>query len=456
MGIGEKSFQIRDLVKAKKFMEALDVYQNDIRPNFKVNVIREDEFLVSELLHAFYKTEKFLDALNFVRDLKIPLNKNMPEYGIKMYGWSIYQLLKQSKKNRSSSEENDSDMSPSVNNHEDQQTLNDFLASEAIKVLSIINLHDEDHYLLFSKLFFKLAEYLNNHRNPNWDSYIKLIEKIPYKSFHRIGDSRIINGKTRQFASDLERWYLVTCKSYYLSGNYEKCIQNGNEALNTFASFTSNNKVWIKRSMALSFYKLENYLETIRIYEEDILIKKNDWYLYKELSEIYQKFHDLDMALKYGIYAALIKGEFDLKCNLFQQIGEILFQKGERELGEKHVLLNYFIRTKNDWKINEGLSKQVENLYLSPQDYNLETLHKEVSEYWDSFLLTGLIAKTIPNKRIGWIQRDNQDYFFKFAFSPDSPSKIKEGKKVLFLIGKGLDRKNNQIKDEIRYFRVIS
>ena len=455
MKIEEKSSKMKDLIKANRFEEALELYRKEVKPNFSVDVVREDKYLVSEILYVFYKTSKYLDALNFVKNLGISLDAEMLNFGLRMYGWSIYQLLKQIKKSLSSSEESDTDIFPDGNHHEGRKRLNNLLVSEAIKILSVLSLEEEKNYLLVSKLFFMLADFFNSQPNENREEFIELIGKIPYQSFHRNGYSKIINGRTRQFASDFERWYLITCKSYYITGNYEKCIQNGNEAINAISQFVNNNDVWIKRFIALSYFKLEKFSEAIRIYEEDIILKKDDWFLYKELAEMYLKINNLDMALKYSINAALVKGELIYKCNLFQQIGEILLQRGEIELGQKHILLNYFIRDNNNWKISEDLSKQIGNFHISYKDNDLDSLQQQVKKYWESFLVSGVITKTIPQKRIGWIKRDNQEYFFRFALTPDSPQRIREGQNVLFLIGKGYDRKTNQIKDKVKYFRIV-
>lgn len=452
MSFEKISSQVIELVKAKKFNEALTLYQKELKPNCNIELIRKDKYLMSVLLHMFYKTEKFREALNFVQELKISQDKDLLDYGIKMYGWSIYRLLERRKRSDHTSELNDS-----LDWHNaDQQTFHKLLISEAIKLLSILNLHKEEHYLLYSRLFFVLSDFITNQNDNDWSAYIRLIENISYQDFHKKGESKIIDGKNRQFAPDFEKWYLVTCKAFYLSGFYDKCIQNAREAISHISRFHNNNDIWIKRLMARSFFKLNKVSEAIKIYENDILINKNDWFLHNELAEIYHKINNIDAALKYSINAALIKGEFDYKVNLFQLIGEILLQKGEKELGEKHILLNYLIRRKNDWKIPQELSNKVEKMDKTLQSYDLDTLYQQISKYWESFLLNGEIAKVIPNKRIGWIKSENQDYFFKFGITSDEPQKIIEGRRVLFLIGKGFDRKNNQIKDEVKFVRIIS
>lgn len=109
-----------------------------------------------------------------------------------------------------------------------------------------------------------------------------------------------------------EKWYSRKTKYLYQMGEYEETIELCKRILDEMDDFTSNSDIWFKWRIGLSNKCLGNYSESL-MYINEIAKIKNDWYVQKELAEIYQLTDDVDKAFKHAINGALIKGDVKIK-----------------------------------------------------------------------------------------------------------------------------------------------
>src|SRR5690606_15637985 len=101
--------------------------------------------------------------------------------------------------------------------------------------------------------------------------------------------------KDMELASDMENWFAYKTKSLLKIGEWQECFDTSKKALETLESFHYSNDVWFARRIALAKKNLGNTEETINELQI-ILRKKKEWFIQKELSELYFEKEDFEKA----------------------------------------------------------------------------------------------------------------------------------------------------------------
>jgi len=248
----------------------------------------------------------------------------------------------------------------------------------------------------------------------------KLLNSNP-KSMNR-------NGRISKFYSDKEKWYSLKTKHLLDMGEYEETIKFADEALNELDEFVNNSDIWFKWRIAIANKELDNYDVALK-YLEEIINSKNDWFILKELAEIYSLNGDYDLALKYAIDAALAKGDIKYKINLYRLLDEIFIAKDMDEDSESIVEL---IETIED-------------------DENFVEIEKELKERWVEIKFNnqqrsyGTISNILSHGKAGFIKADDgESYYFNIYEIQGDKSKVKEGDYVSFFLEESFDKKKNK------------
>ena len=116
-------------------------------------------------------------------------------------------------------------------------------------------------------------------------------------------------------------------KAFFELDRPQDCINCCQEALGAFTKFHYDNDIWFKRLIALSNAKLSNFDEAISQLKE-LLKKKNEWFIQKEIAELYLQVNNIEEAEKFAVDSALNFGDADKKLNLFLLLVNILQKQG--------------------------------------------------------------------------------------------------------------------------------
>lgn len=236
------------------------------------------------------------------------------------------------------------------------------------------------------------------------------------------------DGRISKFYSDKEKWYSLKTKHLLDMGEYEETIKFADEALNELDEFVNNSDIWFKWRIAIANKDLDNYNEALK-YLEEIINSKNDWFILKELAEIYSLNGDYDLALKYAIDAALAKGDIKYKINLYRLLDEIFIAKNMDEDSDKVV------------KLIEAIE----------DDENFVEIEKELKERWVEIKFNnqqrsyGTISNILSHGKAGFIKADDgESYYFNIYEIQGDKSKVKEGDYVSFFLEESFDKKKNK------------
>jgi len=256
--------------------------------------------------------------------------------------------------------------------------------------------------------------------------------------------------KDMELASDMENWFAYKTKSLLKIGEWQECFDTSKKALETLESFHYSNDVWFARRIALAKKNLGNTEETIDELQT-ILRKKKEWFIQKELSELYFEKEDFEKAFKYSIDAITNFGPIEFKVDLLYLLGRIHKNKSESELAFKHFSLSKLIREKEEWKVPQKLFdelNQFEQQAITVSEIN--KLKSDLNKYWNSFkpkqknpsksnpnIQNGEVVKIMHDNergKDGFLKCDGTEYYFSLSANYHLTPKISIGSKVGFKI----------------------
>jgi hypothetical protein len=177
---------------------------------------------------------------------------------------------------------------------------------------------------------------------------------------------------------------------------------------------------------------------------EGIERRKAEWFIQKELAELYFEGQQYDKARSIAFKGALAYGDKEKKDGLFFLLGEIFKVSGERELSHKHFLLVYLIRNEQGWFVPHKLKTALEETFSEGLNYESSSvLYKELLSIWKATSEgqrtlekdSGKITKVNQQKQIGEITgKGGEKYFFHFNDFKDAKDKIQFNAVVVFAI----------------------
>ena len=423
MTLYEFSKQISDLKKQQKYTQVLQFFKEN-KNSFQIEEIISNKWLVSDIITSLRKTNqsRFIDK--FLQDFNIQINENLDELILNAYGWCLYDNVKNKVYNK-------------------YQII--YILQYPLYLLSKINTNFS--YIIISNILREGLKIAKEHQNQDFkftDDFCNLFDKnilsLKCSSFE-------IKGKITEQASDKEKWYSEKSKALFELKNFQECYNISEEALHVIDNFHNNNDLWFARRIALSKKELGNINEAINdltlIYK-----KKKDWFIQKEIAELYFEINNIDNAFKNAISAINNKGKLEFKIGLISLIGKILNIKNKPDLAYQHFLLVKKIREENQWKIPDELINEINSLNIKKQ-YKTKQLIKNLKNYWTSFLpkkeiKQGKIKKILHDNergKNGFISCDEEEYYFTIPTHINFIDKIKEKIKVGFEIIKLPDGK---------------
>jgi tetratricopeptide (TPR) repeat protein len=467
--IFEFSQSILKLNKEKKYAEALQLFKEN-KINFTNNEIKQNAFLISAIVSALRHTNNIEQAFKFLEIYNVEINSNSPEIILSAYGWLLYDKYKSENK---ITEHSDVEIE---NYQDDEISSHDFtgdtksgivtLIEEFLRML-VLNVNDRS-YLLLSKLFSVVVKTEKKKNNINWRLISDLCDVVPPSLLSIECETIDVERKgkkvTMELASDKENWYAYKTKALMKLGKFQECFEQSTTALETFQKFHYSNDVWFARRIALAKMQLGDSESTISELLQ-ILNKKKEWFIEKELAELYKEKGDVKNAFKYAINAINNFGDLEYKVDLLFLLGELFLQQHDETLAFKHFSLARLIRLKKEWSIPAKLASAIDSINKQAiQEDDMPSLRTELKKYWSTLSpkqnlkknyfpsdrLKGTIDKILhKNERgtDGFIKcTDNKRIYFMLPQQDELSNKIDVGSNIEFQVSKSADGKEKAIK----------
>lgn len=427
MNFYEFTHQVLEYKKAARFNDALKIFKEN-KNNFPKEQIANDKYLISNIIMSLRKTNNSKFVNSFLYEFDIVIDEQIDEIILTAYGWVIYENIK-------------------INLYAKYQLIQ--ATQNLIYLLSIKN--SNFSYSIISNIFRLGIKLAKEHQNQDFNftnDFCNLFDKniLTLECY-----SVVVKGKNTEQASDKEKWYSEKSKALFELNIFQECFEISQEALHYIDKFHNNSDLWFARRIALSKKQLGNIDEAIADLQK-IYAKKQEWFIQKEIADLYFEKNDTDNAFKNAIQAANTKEKLEFKVGLIFLIGKILKQKNEPKLAYKHFLLIKKIREENQWSIPNELMVELNSLDIS-LEIEIKNLLQELKKYWQTFLpkheaLEGVIKVVLNDNekgKNGFLTSNQVDYYFVIPLHTNFINGIEEKVKVEFEIQKLSDSKEKAI-----------
>ncbi len=434
MTLYEFSRGLADLKKTKQFSGALQYFKEN-KKNFESEQIAANDFIISDMMMILRKTGHSKSVFQFLDYYHIAIDDSTSERVLSAYGWALYDAYKQ-----------ENEQPGHFNAHA-------FMDRVSVLIPLLGRSNSEYSYSVVSRLLGIVLKTEKKKASVNWnfiDTFCNLFDpSVLHTECDSIEVSRKGRMTTMELASDRESWYAAKSKALMELGRMQECFEVSKEALHDLPKFHYSNELWFARRIALAKKSSGNIRETISELES-ILKRKKEWFIQRELSELYLEEGDTDKAFAYAMQAINNFGDLEYKVGLLELIGDILTQKNEKEMAYKHLLLSQLIRERNEWKIPPSLSEKIVSTGVkTSEDTGYDALLAELKKYWKTFRekrvkvqqsavkekhkgKVKVILNDNEKGKNGFIASDEQDYYFVLSNSFALISKITIGTGVEF------------------------
>lgn len=477
MTLFEFSQQISIFKKEKKYSETLSHFR-EYKGNFTKEQIGNNEYIVSDIISCLRYLNNLDAGFQFLNIYGIEISENQKERVISAYGWLLWAKYKAENENKGNST-NEDDF---FDGEDEETTIENFevdkseLLEKVETLIPILDTFNSDFIkTLSSNLFTIVLKSEKKKPAPNWKLVNEFCNKVEREKLSKENSTIKVERKGQlkdmELASDFENWYAYKTKALTKLGEWQECFNLSKEALEKIETFHYSNDVWFSRRVSLSKRNLGDTEDTIQELKS-ILKKKREWFIQKELAELYFEKGNIEFAFKQAIDAINNFGPLEFKVDLLYLLGKILRQQDKIELSFQHFSLSKLIRQAEEWKLPQKLFDELKTFSFSeiPQS-DFKKLKSELQKYWDNFKapqmktfdksktainnLEGEIVRILHNNdrgKVGFIKSNGKEYYFSVNSNYHSISKIAVGTKVLFEI---LPPKDDNKKEQLRIKKII-
>ena len=477
--IFEFSKQLATYKKQKQYAEALSYFREN-KAGFTKEQVSGNEYIVSDMISCLRYANRLDAGFQFLSIYEIEISAAQKERVINAYGWLLWAKYKS---------ENESHTDPAAEDDffdDEEEGPNsenlDFNKSELLeKVESLISIMDafqgEFMATLSSNLFSVVLKSEKKKPAPNWKLVNEFCKKVDREKLSKVCSVIQVERKGQlkdmELASDFESWYAYKTKALTKMGEWQECFELSKEALERIEKFHYSNDVWFSRRVAMSKKNLGDTEDTIRELQS-ILRRKREWFIQKELAELYLEKGNIEQAFKQGIDAMNNFGPLEFKVDLLYFLGKIHQQQNKLELSFKHFSLSKLIREAEEWKIPHKLSVELQLLsFPEIQITGINGLKRNLQDYWSSFKLPvqqykrlevtskpigsheGEITRILHDNergKDGFIKSGGREHYFSVSANYHSFLKIAVGTKVGFEI---IAPKDSNKKEQARIKKIL-
>ena len=464
------SRHIADLKKQKRYSDALSYFKEN-KTSFSKEQLSNNEYIVSDIISCLRYTNQLDAGFQFLKIYDIKIDDSQKERILTAYGWLLWSKYKAENENASNFDDEmqffdeDEDDFQQQNFHYDKNEL-----IERIETLIpiLLGLNSDFSKTLVSNLFSIVLKSEKKKPAPNWKLVNDFCNQIDPTLLSTDCSTIQVERKGRtqdmELASDFENWYAYKTKALMKLGEWQECFDTSKEALEKIDNFHYSNDIWFSRRVALSKKNLGNAEDTIEELKT-ILRKKREWYIQKELAEIYFEKDDLDAAFKMAIDAIDNFGPLEFKVDLLYLIGKILTKQGQSDLAFKHFSLSKLVRQDEEWKVPQKVFDELNQFEQSEIPLSeLKDLKSELKKYWNGFNkndnrkkapkhisnsenLQGEIVKLLHDNergKDGFIKSDDNEFYFSASPNWHLTTELTVGTKVILKVIPAKDGKKEQ------------
>lgn len=260
--------------------------------------------------------------------------------------------------------------------------------------------------------------------------------------------SKAIDFNGRKYPSNKEKYYSQLTKALLKLDDVDACYELSKEALQ-LDELTDD--IWFKWRLAKCANEIGEYDEAIG-YLKEIITKKQDWYIKAEIANSYYFKGDFENSLSYAIDAALTTAPSESKVNVYSLIADLIEDEYPEEAMQNRYL-EYSIRLKKQWKIDDRLTEKIENAGLDTENNEYLKIENNLKNFWNDLkyknqeIHYGIISKILPHGKAGFIQsEDGNSYFFKKYEFKGNMNQFREMTSVSFYLKEGYDKSKNEVK----------
>lgn len=421
------SKQADDLRKQGKFNEACEMYAR----TFQEESENCDRWTAWGYAYCLRKSGAKKEAQLLCREAL----QTWPDFQIlrNLYAWTLFDDFSDDKSSETKQPAND----------------REFIAKAEL-VLENSSLKDEKSP--YVPTVFRVLKSLKSKVPYNANLILEWLDKLDYDKLDETCRS-FNNDKGRSFniASRKEEYLSIKTKALLRIGDFLQCRELSEKALRELKSFNYSNDIWFKSRIAYCYHQEDNLEVSLQLYQE-ILQKKPEWFIHKEVAAVFLEINQLEKALKHCVSGCLSFGDAPKKVGLFLLLADILDKSGNSELAAQHVRLVYAIRKSNGWKIDAHLMSLQQKYGISDaEDLSVNSLLKILRREWETLRFSenskkhGRVKSILPTGNAGFIQQDNGGtFFFRVNDFKGSRSLLEAGLEVSFYLEDGFDRKKNK------------
>ncbi|MDO5823164.1 lipopolysaccharide assembly protein LapB [Methanobrevibacter sp.] len=260
--------------------------------------------------------------------------------------------------------------------------------------------------------------------------------------------SKAIDFNGRKYPSNKEKYYSQLTKALLKLDDVDACYELSKEALQLDEL---TDEIWFKWRLAKCANEIGEYDEAIG-YLKEIITKKQDWYIKAEIANSYYFKGDFENSLSYAIDAALTTAPSESKVNVYSLIADLIEDEYPEEAMQNRYL-EYSIRLKKQWKIDDRLTEKIENAGLDTENKEYLKIENNLKNFWNDLkyknqeIHYGIISKILPHGKAGFIQsEEGNSYFFKKYEFKGNMNQFREMTSVSFYLKEGYDKSKNEVK----------
>ncbi len=450
---------ISKLNKDKRYGDALKYFKEN-KAAFQPEEIGKNGYVISAMLSALRHTNNIEVAFKFLELYKVKIDGETKEIVLSSYGWLLYDKYKSENSHIDNHEVETEVYEDEMMDLIENQNVS---KSDTVKLIEqfipLILKYDSVYaYTVLSRLFNQIPKIEKKKANANWKLILEFCDLVPPERLKTDCESIEVERKGKrvmmELASDKENWYAYKSKALMKLGMFQECYDVSKQALDLFPKFHYSNDVWFARRIALSKKQLgdsENVISEL----QQILKRKREWFIEKELAELYREKGDLENALKFALSAINNFGDLEYKVDLLFLIGELLKMKQQDELAFKHFSLSRLVRINEEWSVPSKLNSALESFGKASIPIEaFPELKKELTKYWNGFkeqqTVRGQPNKSSKQKTAGKIHKilhndergadgfircnDGKSVYFRVNSTEEIKNGLTVGMEVEFLI----------------------
>lgn len=468
------SRHIKGLREQEKYEDALTFYREGYH-DFSKDQIAQNEYIISDIVKCLRKTDKFDAGFKFLEMYGFNFETENRERILTSYGWLLYSKYKSDNNNANNSLDDEEQFYDEKQFYDENFQHQNFhydkneLIEKIEKIIPILlKLNSDFSKTVVSNLYAIVLKSEKKKPAPNWKLINDFCNQIDPTLLSTDCETKEVERKGKkveqEFASNFENWYAYKTNALMKLGEWQECFDTSKEALEKVDNFHYSNDVWFSRRIALSKKNLGNAEDTIEELET-ILKRKREWFIQKELSELYFEKGNLDTAFQMAIDAINNFGPLKFKVDLLYLIGKILKKQGESELAFKHFSLSKLVRQDEEWKVPQKVFDELNLFEQNEIPVNeLKNLKSELKKYWNGFNkndnrhkmpehrnnsdnLQGEIINLLHNNergKDGFIKSEDNEFYFSASPNWHLTSELTIGTKVSFKIIPAKEGKKEQ------------